>query len=589
MLQSIDYLILGFYFVFLAGLGWYFRHAGENSSEYFRGGGRMTWWLAGAGAFMGSFSAWTFTGAAGLAYDRGFAVLIIYWANALTALVAAGWFAPWFRQLRVVTVMEAVRQRLGATNEQIFTWLQLPMQVLVAGIWLYGLAIFLAPVFHLDLHASILLCGAIVILLSTLGGAWAVAAGDFVQTLLLVPITLLTAWFSVRQAGGVGAIVERLPATHFDFTASTVSGFGVLWVIALILEKPLLANRLTNAGRFLTVVDSKSAKRAALVAAGLYFAGSILWFIPPLAARSLGLDLAARFPGLAAPGEAAYVAMAIEALPAGLLGLLVTAIIATTFSAMDEGINRNAGIFVRSVYVPLLRPAAGEREQVRVGRIATVAMGALVVLLALRYSTWREFGVLKLMFNFAAMVGTPSGVPVFWCLLTRRAPDWSAWSTMLVGFAVSALLGVVPRQPWCRAWLEGHGHGDTLAWLRDNEYAVIVIGVMVIGSLWFWATTWWSGPRDPQRQREVDAFFTAMRTPVPAHEAARDRPDDSPRRIAKLCAIYAAFLGALCLLPNSLRGRGGLAFCALFFVAAAGLLRRAASQTKTTTIPLSRS
>jgi SSS family solute:Na+ symporter len=578
MLHSIDYLVLGFYFVFLAGLGWYFRHSGANSSEYFRGGGRMAWWLVGAGTFMGSFSAWTFTGAAGLAYDHGFVVMIIYWANALTCLVAAGCFAPWSRQLRVVTVMEAVRQRLGATNEQVFTWLQLPMQVLAAGIWLYGLAIFLAPIFQIDVHVSILLCGTVVTLLSTLGGSWGVAAGDLVQTLLLVPITLLAAWFSLGQAGGLGPMLARLPASHFNFTAGNVPGFGALWVIALLIEKPLLSNRLTHAGRFLPVADSTGARRAALVAAGLYFIGSILWFIPPLAARSLGLDLAAKFPTLAAPGEAAYAAMAIAALPAGVLGLLVTAIIATTLSAMDEGLNRNAGIFVRSVYVPLLRPAATEREQVRVGKIATVTTGALVMLLALRYSTWRDFGVLKLMFNFAAMIGAPSGVPVFWCLLTRRAPDWSAWSTMLVGFAVSGLLGVLPRSAGFRGWLEGLGYGDALAWLRTNEYAVIVISVMIVGSLWFWATAWWTGQRDPERQREVNAFFTTMHTPVTRAETMSDRPDDTARRMSKLCGLYAFFLLTLCFLPNSLRGRGGLAFCGAFFAVAGFALQRVSAR-----------
>lgn len=578
MLHLIDYLVIGFYFAFLAGLGWYFRRAAANSSEYFRGGGRMAWWLVGATAFMGSFSAWTFTGAAGLAYDHGLIVMMIFWANAGTYLIAAWRFAPWFRQLRAVTVMEAVRQRLGPANEQVFTWLQLPAQILVAGIWLYGLAIFLGPVFQLDLHASILVCGVIVVILSTLGGSWGVAAGDFMQTLLLVPITLLAAWFSLRHAGGAESLVSRLPVTHFHFNAGAAAGFGVLWLIGLAIEKLMLANRLTHAGRFFFVADSRSARRASLLAATLFAVGSIVWFIPPLAARSLGIDLAARFPGLASPGEAAYAAMAVDTLPAGLLGLLVTAIIAATLSSMDEGLNRNAGIFVRSVYVPLIRPRASEREQVRVGKITTVLMGLLVILLALKYSTWRDLGVLKLMFNFAAMVGVPSGVPVFWCLFTKRAPDWASWSTVLVGFCVSAIIGVLPRQEWFRLWIDEFGYGPTLTWLRANEYGFAVVTILIVCSLWFWAAAWWSGQRNPQRQREVDAFFTAMRTPVTPQETAGDRVDDTPRRVAKLCNIYAGFIGAIALLPNSLTGRGGLLFCALFFIAVGLLLRRASAK-----------
>lgn len=579
MLHLIDYLVIGFYFLFLAGLGWYFRHAAADSSEYFRGGGRMAWWLVGATAFMGSFSAWTFTGAAGLAYDHGFVVMVIFWANAGTYLVSALRFAPWFRQLRAVTVMEAVRQRLGPANEQVFTWLQLPTQVLVAGIWLYGLAIFLGPVFQLDLHASILICGVIVVLLSTLGGSWGVAAGDFMQTLLLVPITLLTAWLALRQAGGAGELLSHLPATHFDFSAGTVSGFGALWITGLLIEKLFLANRLTNGGRFFFVADSASARRAGLLAAGLFIVGSIIWFIPPLAARSLGLDLAARFPGLSSPGEAAYAAMAVDTLPAGLLGLLVTAIIAATLSSMDEGLNRNAGIFVRSVYLPLLRPRATEREQVRVGKITTVLMGVLVILLALKYSTWRDFGVLKLMFNLSAMIGVPSGVPVFWCLLTRRSPDWASWSSVLVGFAVSGLIGVLPRQAWFHDWIEGLGHGSSLAWLQANEYGVSILVITVVCSLWFWGAAWFADRRSPARQREVDAFFAAMHTPVAPAETAGAHADNTPRRVARLCFIYAGFLAVMALLPNSNSGHGGLAFCALFFLAIGALLRRAGART----------
>jgi len=578
MLQSLDYLVLAFYFVFLAGLGWYFRRAGANASEYFRGGGRMAWWLVGATAFMGTFSAWTFTGAAGLAYQHGLVVMTIFWGNAAQYLIAAVWFAPWSRQLRAVTVMEAVRQRFGRVNEQVFTWLQLPTQVLLAGIWLYGLAIFLSPVFQLDLHVSIILCGAVVIMLATLGGSWAVATGDFMQTLLLMPITLLAAWFALQHVGGVAPLVARLPATHFDITASTVSGYGMLWMTGLVIEKLFLANRLTNAGRFFFVADSASARKACLLAAGLFAVGTIVWFIPPLAARSLGLDLAARFPSLSSPGEAAYAVMALDTLPPGLLGLLVTGIIAATLTGMDDGLNRNAGIFVRSVYVPLIRPRASEREQVRVGRIATVVTGVLAILLALKYSTWRDFGVLKLMFSFVAMVAVPSGVAVFWCYFTRRAPDWSAWSSVLVGFAISALLGVIPRQEWCREWLGGLGYGDELAWLRTNEYGVLIVTIMVVCSLWFWVTAWWTDQRDSERRREVAEFFKAMHTPVTPAETASLHADDTPKRIARLCMIYAVFLGVLCLLPNSLRGRGGLAFCASFFVVVGLLLRRAAAK-----------
>src|SRR5512133_318354 len=182
MLALFDYLVVGFYLLFLLGIGWYFRRSGHDSSEYFRGNGKMSWWMVGASSFMGAFSAWTFTGAAGVAYDTGLVILVLYWANALGFFINWSYFARFCRNTRAVTALEAVRQRLGHANEQVFTWLQVPFQILQAGIWLYGL---------------------VVVFVAAAGGSWAVVAGDFIQALVLVPITLVAAFTAVRYIGGV--------------------------------------------------------------------------------------------------------------------------------------------------------------------------------------------------------------------------------------------------------------------------------------------------------------------------------------------------------------------------------------------------
>jgi SSS family solute:Na+ symporter len=124
-----------------------------------------------------------------------------------------GYFARFARNSRAVTALEAVRRRLGPVNEQTFTWLQLPFQILQAGIWLYGLGIFCTPVFGFDLHLTIVVCGVVVVFLSAAGGSWAVVAGDFIQALVLVPITMVAAFTALRLAGGLDAFVATLPET----------------------------------------------------------------------------------------------------------------------------------------------------------------------------------------------------------------------------------------------------------------------------------------------------------------------------------------------------------------------------------------
>ena len=84
-----DYAVLGFYFAFMAAISWVFRRFVQNVSDYFRGGGKALWWMVGASAFMVSFSAWTFTGAASKAYADGWPVMAIYVANAVGFAISA--------------------------------------------------------------------------------------------------------------------------------------------------------------------------------------------------------------------------------------------------------------------------------------------------------------------------------------------------------------------------------------------------------------------------------------------------------------------------------------------------------------------
>ncbi len=81
-LSHYDLAVIGFYFIFMLVIGWSCRRFIRDTGDYFRGGGKMLWWMAGSSAFMVQFSAWTFTGAAGKAYEDGPVVLVLFIANA---------------------------------------------------------------------------------------------------------------------------------------------------------------------------------------------------------------------------------------------------------------------------------------------------------------------------------------------------------------------------------------------------------------------------------------------------------------------------------------------------------------------------
>ena len=113
MISIFDYISIIFYFVFVVTVGVVFSRRNKNTSDYFRGGGIMPWWMAGVSAWMASFSAWTFTGAAGKIYHNGLYTLLLYWSSIAAFAVMLAFTCYRFRRMRTVTPMEAIRARYG--------------------------------------------------------------------------------------------------------------------------------------------------------------------------------------------------------------------------------------------------------------------------------------------------------------------------------------------------------------------------------------------------------------------------------------------------------------------------------------------
>ncbi len=571
-----DYAVIAFYFVFMLVMGGLASRFVKNSSDYFRGGGQMLWWLVGAGAFMTQFSAWTFTGAASKAYNDGWPILVIYLGNAVGFFANAAYFAPMARQTRVITAIQAVRQRFSKVNEQMFTWLQIPLGTLYAGIWLNGLCVFLSAAFGFNLEQTIVLTGLVVIVMTLLGGSWAAIAGDFIQMLILMPVTIVAAYLALREVGGVTAFVERMPAGHLDVSAAFDSPLMVLWVIAIIVKQFISTNNLLDASRYLCVKDGVHARRAATLAGVLFLVGPIVWFIPPMAASILYPDLGAMFPGMKNPSEGAFLAISISTMPAGMIGLLLCGILAATMSSMDSGLNKNAGFFVKNFYSTVLRPDATEREQVLAGKATTAVLGLLVILAGVNFSRMEGLGLFDLMLRFGTLVAVPYSIPLMLCMFVKRTPAWSGWSTVIVGLVVSMLT----TQFLDAKWLEGALQLTRPLTKDEANYWTIAIGLLLnltAGAAWFLGTkAFWK--QAPQAEREqIDAFNARMREPVEFEREEGANSDHAQASLlGNLSLAYGGFISLLALIPNPLSGRIGFIFCGGLVIAVGFALKRAA-------------
>ena len=572
-----DYAVIGFYFAFMALMGVIFKRFIKNTSDYFRAGGEVLWWIVGAGAFMTAFSAVTFTGMAGKAYDDGPVVLVIFIGNAIGFFFNWLYFAPVFRQLRCVTAMQAVRERFGRANEQFFTWLQIPTGLMYAAIWLNGLGVFVAAAFGWPIEWTIVGTGLLVLFISAVGGSWSSTASDFVQLLLLMPVTLVAAAFAIAKVGGVASFIERAPSHFWNWTEVRHGNLITLWVVAMLLQKFVSTNTMTDAARYLSVKDSNHARKAALLATVMFLIGSAVWFIPPMVSRILQPNLGEVFPNLSKPQDASYFAIAMVAMPTGMLGVLLSAIFAATMSSMDSGLNKNAGYFIKNFYQVALRPQARERELVAASVISTVVFGLLIIAIALRFASWRHLTIFELMVNFGNWVALPISIPLLLGLFIRRAPGWAAWSAVVVGLTTSLLTNKLLTAAWAST-----AFGYALNGREASDWATLAGSLMniLVGSAWFVSASIIAPrPRENERQR-VDAFFTKMHTPVDFAREERSAGSDNvqARVMGMLCLLYGGFVTLLVVIPNPLTGRLAFAFCGMVMFAVGWMLWRAGTR-----------
>jgi Na+/proline symporter len=522
----------------------------------------MLWWMAGCSAFVVQFSAWTFTGAASKAYEDGPVIMVIYFANALGFFFNFLFFAPRFRQMRVITSMQAVKARFGNGSEQFFTWVQIPLGILFASVWLSGLSVFVSAAFQVSLPATIVITGSVVVLMAVIGGSWAVVAGDFIQTLVLMPITIVAAFLALGQVGGWNGFLSKLPRHHLHWTEGSRPAILYLWIIAFAIKQFVSTNNMLEASRYLTAKDGQQARKAALLASALFVIGPVVWFIPPMVARITHPDLHAMFPGLKNPSEAAFVVAGLDNLPAGMLGLLISGIFGATMSTMDVGLNKNAGFFVKNFYHVIVRPGAGDKEQLLAGKVVTLFLGLLVILAAGVVST-RTTGLFDTMVQVGALIALPYSVPLIWGTLIKKAPAWAGWTTVLVGFTSSLVV---------KTFLSGAWLSSTMGWLsnplskRETSDWELLSGVLintVVCSAWFLGSCLFSHLRSADETARVEQFFQQMRAPVDFEkEIGANNDGQQQHTLGLLCLIYGAGISLLILIPNSRPGRLGMIFCA---------------------------
>lgn len=565
------------YFAFMILIGLIFqRMASRSASDYFRGGGKMLWWMVGASAFMTQFSAWTFTGAAGKAYTDGFVVTAVFIGNCVGYLAAWKWFAARMRQIRVDTPTEAIRNRFGGANEQFFTWAIIPLSILNAGVWLNGLGLFVSAVLGFDIVPTIYVTGLAVLMISLISGAWGVVASDFVQALVVAVVSVACAIVALVVVGGPVPMIENFPGgfligPNMNYPILIVGSFLFFWV-----KQIQSINNLQDSYRFLNAKDSANASKAALFAMLLMIVGALIWFIPPWVAASMIPGAGAVHGELGSKSaDAVYLVFAERYMPLGTVGLLMAGLFAATMSSMDSALNRNAGIFVRSFYAPIMRRGTQptEHELLRAGQVVSIINGLLILFMAQFFNSLTELSLFDLMMNVSTLAQSPILVPLFFGMFIRRTPTWAPWATVLFGLGVSLLL--------IKVWTpQAIGNLFGVVWTarEASELSVMsnIAAHLFLTGGFYCLTTLFYRREESSAQRQTDSFFADLERPELSDRKPTEADIQQRQNLGWI--VTAAGLGLLLMLiiPNPAWGRLLFLGCAASVLLIGVLLLRSA-------------
>jgi len=526
---GIDYVVIGAYMALMLGIGVYSARFNKGASDYFRGANRIPWLVAGLSAFMSGFSAWTFTGAAGLAYQHGVVTILLYLGNATTFLLGYWIFAARWRRARISTVMEYLVERFDEPTRQAFSWSTTFFHLFTGATQLYGVGLFVASTCGFPLVWTILGAGAVILAYCVVGGLWAVVITDFLQAVILMPFTLVMLVLSLARVGGVSGLYHRLPG---ELTTLRLSGdLGWAYVACWTVMVSFGYNTAAQAQRYFSVTDERAARKVALLCSALFTVGALVWFVPPLAMRVLYPDLRAVWPGLANAHEASYAVASLTLLPNGLVGIMLAAMFSASMASLSGMFNVHAGVITKDIYQRLVRRRLSEHELLVAGWIATFGVGACVTALAMGMAA-RGQSIFGLMLTFNTILSLGYGPPALLGLVVKRTPSWSG----LLSFAVGLLLG-------CYGAFIGNWS------LVRNAVVIVPISCAV-----FFASALFERDDAAHRERR-EGLFRRLATPVDVTSELGERRDPTAE-VFRFLSWTTAGVGVLSLLLIRWAGPG---------------------------------
>lgn len=500
-LQVADQIVVIGYFALLALVGLYFWKRMRQASDFFTGGNQIPWWLAGVSFYMTSFSAFMFVAYSELAYRYGFVAVTLAWSSAVamfagTLLLAAKW-----RRARLTSPVEFLERRYNKHIRQILAWSGIPLRVIDDGLKIYATGVFVSAGLGYDLKTSILISGVVMLLYTFMGGLWAVVVTDYLQFIILTlgVVVLFPLVFSRFDAAG--DFIRGVPE---GFWSPVGEPLPVIYVFAFYLLILVSYNgNWALAQKFYCVRDEREARKTGYLATALMVIGPPLFILPAMAARVL-------LPELAEPPNSpqyTYAALAVNYLPAGLMGLMIAAMFSATMSTLSGDYNVVASVITKDIYQRLFDREARERRLLLVGRVATLVVGAMTTLIGVSLAASTQKGLFEMMVTLFGIFVGPMLIPMLLGLLVRRVTWRGAAAGIAAGFSSGIALYLY------KTLVLAHRPGIDPSWLRYEYEAYTILINFAVTCAAILIVTWGEKPRAEERAG-IESFFERLSTPV---------------------------------------------------------------------------
>ena len=446
LLNHLDFLVMGAYLLIILGMGswvsWQQRKKRDESLFLAQHSlGRASIGLTMWGTNVGPSVLIAF---AGIGYSTGIVCANFSWYAFVFLFLLAFVFAPYYLQAKISTLPEFIGKRFNETSQELLAWYTL-MTILISwlGMTLYAGGILVVQIMDWPMWLAVTALVVISAFFTLTGGLKTIAHTNLFQMSLLIVASLILVVFGVVKAGGISAVYHGVPEGYWKlFLPSDDPNYP--WY-AIMLGYPVMGIWFfcTDQSMVQSVLAAKNLKEGRMganVTGWLKILDMFLFILP-------GEICFILFPGLKDPNEA-YMTMVKELLPHGLIGLIMTVLMAALISTIASALNSLSTVFTLDIVKKRFRPEITVRETIHVGRVVTIAASILSIFLALGVASLEGLSLFSLFQAILGFLAPPLSAVFLAGVLWKRATSVAANTVLTVGTAISMGIGFCYLNHW---------------------------------------------------------------------------------------------------------------------------------------------